>query len=164
MIKSIERAVWQVDKTQVLDNPMTLDRIKAESVTYRRLPAVLLGGFALLALLLACTGIYGVLSFVTAGRTQELGVRAALGASRGDLVRLVVGGGSIPVLAGVALGLGGAVGLTRFIRSMLFATSPLDATNLMAVAVLLLVVALAACLVPAWRAARVDPISALRQE
>jgi predicted permease len=164
MIKSIERAVWRVDKNQVLDNPMTMGRIKAESVTYRRLPAVLLGGFALLALLLACTGIYGVLSFVTAGRTQELGVRAALGASRGDLVRLVVGGGSIPVLVGVALGLGGAVGLTRFIRSMLFATSPLDATNLMTVAVLLLVVALAACLVPAWRAARADPMSALRQE
>jgi putative ABC transport system permease protein len=164
MIKSIERAVWRVDKNQVLDEPMTMDRIKAASVTDRRLPAVLLGGFALLALLLACTGIYGVLSFVTAGRTQELGVRVALGASRADLVRLVVGGGSIPVLVGVAIGLGGAMGLTRFIRSMLFATSPMDAMNLTAVAALLLAVALAACLVPAWRAARVDPMSALRQE
>ena len=164
MIRSIERAVWRVDKSQVLDNPMTMDRIKAESVTYRRLPAELLGGFAMLALLLACTGIYGVLSFVAAGRRQELGVRAALGASRGDLVRLVVGGGSIPVLVGIVLGLGGAAGLTRFIRSMLFATSPLDATNLIAVAALLLLVALAACLVPAWRAARVDPTTALRQE
>ena len=164
MIKSIERAAWRVDKSQVLDNPMTMEQIKTESVTYRRLPAVLLGGFAMLALALACTGIYGVLSFVTAGRTQELGVRVALGASQGDLVRLVVGGGSIPVLCGVALGLGGAVGLTRFIRSMLFATSPLDATNLAAVAALLLVVALVACLLPAWRAARADPLPALRQE
>lgn len=164
MIKSMERAVRRVDKSQVLDNSMTMDRIKAESVTYRRLPAVLLGGFAMLALLLACTGIYGVLSFVAAGRRQELGVRAALGASRGDLVRLVVGGGSVPVLVGIALGMAGAAGLARFIRSMLFATSPLDAANLMAVAALLLVVALAACLVPAWRAARVDPTSALRQE
>ena len=163
MIKSIERAVWRVDKTQVLDNPMTMDRIKNESVTYRRLPAVLLGGFAMLALALACTGIYGVISFVTAGRTHELGVRVALGASRVDLVRLVVGGGSIPVLVGVALGLGGAIGLTRFIRSMLFATSPLDAANLAVVAALLLAVALLACLLPAWRAARADPLSALRQ-
>jgi putative ABC transport system permease protein len=147
-----------------LDNAMTMEQIKNESVTYRRLPAVLLGGFALLALALACTGIYGVLSFVTAGRTQELGVRVALGASRGDLVRLVVGGGSIPVLVGVAAGLGGAIGVTRFIRSLLFATSPLDATNLAAVAALLLVVALVACLLPAWRAARADPLRALRQE
>jgi putative ABC transport system permease protein len=136
---------------------MTMDQVKAESVTFRRLPAVLLGGFAFLAMLLACTGIYGVLSFVTAGRKQELGIRAALGASRGTLVRMVVGGGSIPVLIGIVLGLGGATWLTRFIRSMLFATDPLDATNLLAVA-------LAACLVPAWRAARVDPMSVLRQE
>ena len=164
LIKSIQQAVWRFNKDQVLDNPMTVEQIKAESVTFRRLPAVLLGGFALLAMLLACTGIYGVLSFVTAGRRQELGIRAALGASRGDLVRMVVGGGSLPVLAGIVLGLGGAAGLTRFIRSMLFATDPLDLANLLAVAALLLAVALAACLAPAWRAARVDPMSVLRQE
>jgi predicted permease len=164
LIKSIQRAIWRVNKNQVLDSPMTMEQIMAESVTFRKLPAVLLGSFALLALLLACTGIYGVLSFVTAGRKQELGIRAALGASRSDLVGLVVGGGSIPVLAGIVLGLGGAVGLARFIRSMLFATDPLEVTNLLAVAALLLAVALAACLVPAWRAARVDPMSVLRQE
>jgi len=142
---------------------MTMDQVKAESVTFRRLPAVLLGGFAFLAMLLACTGIYGVLSFVTAGRKQELGIRAALG----HLAELWCGWcwrGSIPVLVGIVLGFGGAAWLTRFIRSMLFATDPLDATNLLAVAALLLAVALAACLVPAWRAARVDPMSVLRQE
>lgn len=164
MIRSIEQAVWRVNKTQVLSTPMTMERIKEESVTFRRLPAVLLGGFALLAMLLACTGIYGVLSFVTAGRTQELGVRAALGASPGDLVRLVVTGGSIPILAGIAGGVCGAAGITRFLGSMLFATSPLDPMTLAAVAVLLLAVALTACLAPAWRAARVVPISALRQD
>jgi putative ABC transport system permease protein len=164
LIKSLQAAVWRVNKNQVLDRPMTMEQIKSESVTFRRLPAVLLGGFSLLAMLLACTGIYGVLSYVTAGRTQELGIRAALGASRGDLMRMVVGGGSIPVIAGIAIGFGGAAGLTRFIRSMLFATSPLDAVTLAAVAVLLLAVALVACLAPAWRAARIDPIAALRQE
>jgi predicted permease len=164
LIKSIQIAVWRFNKNQVLDAPMTMERIKEESLTFRRLPAVLLGGFALLAMLLACTGIYGVLSFVTAWRKPELGIRAALGASRGTLLRMVVGGGSIPVLAGIVIGLGGAAGLTRFIRSMLFATDPPDMTTMVTVAVLLLSVALTACLVPAWRASRVDPISVLRQE
>lgn len=164
LIKSIQQAVWSVNKNQVLDKPMAMDQIKAESVTFRKLPAVLLGSFALLAMLLACSGIYGVLSFVTAGRTQELGIRVALGASRGDLMGMVVRGGSGPAVIGVVLGLGGAAGLTRFIRSMLFATSPLDTATLIGVAGLLLIVALAACMGPAWRAARVDPISALRQE
>ena len=164
LIKSIEMAVWRFNKNQVLDAPMTMERIKEESLTFRRLPAMLLGGFALLAMVLACTGIYGVLSFVTAWRKSELGIRAALGATRGALVRMVVAGGSIPVLAGIVLGLGGAAGLTRFIRSMLFATDPLDMATMVTVAVLLLSVALMACVVPAWRASRVDPMSVLRQE
>jgi ABC-type antimicrobial peptide transport system permease subunit len=117
-----------------------------------------------LALFLACAGIYGVLSFVTAQRTQEMGIRAAMGASRWDLLRLVIGGGSIPVLAGIVTGLGGAIGLSRFIQSMLFATNSMDAPTLVAVSALFLVVALTACVVPAWRAASVDPVSALRQE
>ncbi|PYV13709.1 MAG: hypothetical protein DMG07_13620 [Acidobacteria bacterium] len=113
---------------------------------------------------LACAGIYGVLSFVTAGRTQEMGIRAAMGASRANLIRHVIGGGSIPVLIGIAAGLGGAVASARFIQSMLFATNPVDAPTLAAVSTLFLMVSLAACFVPAWRAASIDPISALRQE
>jgi putative ABC transport system permease protein len=164
LIKTVQRAVWRVNKNQALDDPMTIAQIKAESMSSRRLPTMLLGGFALVAMLLACAGIYGVLSFVTARRTQELGIRAALGASRTDLIRMVIGGGAVPVLAGIALGFAGAIGLGRFIQSMLFETSPLDLLSLLAVSVLFLSVALLACFVPAWRAARVDPITALRQE
>jgi putative ABC transport system permease protein len=164
IIKSVERAVWTVNKSQALDHAMTVEQIKSESLMSRRLPAMLLGGFAILAMLLACAGIYGVLSFVTASRTQELGIRTALGASRADLVLMVVGGGAIPVFAGIVVGLAGAMGLARFIQSMLFATSPIDALNLLEVSALFIVVAFAACFVPAWRAARIDPMSALREE
>ena len=115
-------------------------------------------------MLLACAGIYGVLSFVTARRAQEMGIRAALGASRTGIIRLVVGGGLRPVLAGIGLGLAGAASLTRFIESMLFATDPLDRVTLAAVAATFAIVALAACMVPAWRASRVEPMKALRQE
>jgi putative ABC transport system permease protein len=164
LIKSIEQAVWRVNKAQVLDRPMTVDQIRADALMSRKLSTSLLGGFALLAMLLASAGIYGVLSFVTAQRTQEMGIRAALGASRGSLVRMVIGGGSVPVLAGIAVGLGGALWLARFIQAMLFQTSPIDVSNLLAVSALFLLVAMAACFLPAWRAARIDPMAALRQD
>ena len=164
LIKSMQRAVQRVNKTQVLDRPTTVAQLKAESMIGRRMPTMLLGGFALLAMLLACAGIYGVLSFVTANRTQELGIRAALGASRWDLVRMVLGSGAAPVVAGLVVGLGGAIGLTRFIQSMLFETSPIDVLSLSAVSAIFLTVAMAACFVPAWRAAQLNPMSALRQE
>ena len=153
-----------MNKYQVLDRPMTVAQLKADSMIGRRLPTYLLGGFALLAMLLACAGIYGVLSFVTAKRTQELGIRAALGASQWDLVRMVVRGGTMPVVVGIVLGLGGAMWLSRFIQAMLFQVSPIDAPSLIAVAALFLTVALVACFVPAWRASRIDPMAALRQE
>ena len=164
LIKSIQTAVRRVNKYQVLDRPMTVTQLKADSMIDRRLPTYLLGGFALLAMLLACAGIYGVLSLVTAKRTQELGIRAALGASQWDLVRMVVRGGTMPVIVGVVLGLGGAIWLSRFIQTMLFQVSPIDAASLIAVAALFLSVALVACFVPAWRASRIDPMAALRQE
>jgi putative ABC transport system permease protein len=164
LIKSVQQAVWKVNKDQVLDRPQTVEQLRTDSMMGRRLTTWLLGGFALLAMFLACAGIYGVLSFVTARRTQEMGIRAAMGASRGDLIRLVIGGASIPVLSGIVIGLAGAIGLSRFIESLLFATRPVDVPTLAGVSLLFLTVGLAACLVPAWRAASVDPMSALRQE
>ena len=164
LIKSIQRAVQRVNKYQVLDRPVTVAQLKADSMIGRRLPTYLLGGFALLAMLLACAGIYGVLSFVTANRTQELGIRAALGASQWNLVRMVIRTGTVPVIVGIVLGIGGAMWLSRFIQAMLFRVSPIDAASLIAVAALFLTVALAACFLPAWRAARIDPMTALRQE
>lgn len=164
LIKSIQLAVRRVNKYQVLDRPMTVTQLKADSMIGRRLPTYLLGGFALLAMLLACAGIYGVLSFVTAKRTQELGIRAALGASQWDLVRMVIRTGTMPVIVGIVLGFGGAMWLSRFIQAMLFQVSPIDAPSLFGVAALFLTVALVACFVPAWRASRIDPMAALRQE
>jgi putative ABC transport system permease protein len=162
--KSIQSAVWEVNPGQALDNVRTLEQIKSESVGGTRLQTFLLGLFAVLALLLAAIGIYGVLSYVTAQRTQELGVRAALGASALDLMRLVVLGGIVPVGAGILLGLGGSLLLTRVMQTLLFETTPTDPATMIGVGLILTTVALAACYVPARRAARVDPIVALRHE
>jgi putative ABC transport system permease protein len=164
LIKSVQSAVRRVNRHQALDRPMTVDEIKAQNLMGRRLPTMLLAGFGVLAMLLACAGIYGVLSFVTARRTQELGIRAALGASRSSLMRMVVGSGTTPVLIGIAIGLAGAMALARFIEALLFDTKPLDALTLIAVSAMFLSVALVACTVPAWRASRIDPATALRSE
>jgi putative ABC transport system permease protein len=164
LIQLVARAVTKVDKTQVLDRARTVEEMKSESLMSRRLTTSLLGGLSLLAMLLACAGVYGVLSFVTARRIHEVGIRMALGATRFAIIRLVVGGGAFPVLIGILLGLGGAIGLARFIQSMLFATDPIDPLTLAGVSVLFAAVALVACIVPALRAARVDPMAALRQD
>jgi len=164
LIKSVERALTRVNKYQVLEHPETVTQMKAESVASRRLTTSLLSGFALLAMLLAASGIYGVLSFVTAGRTQEMGIRTAMGASRRQLIWLVVRGGSVPVLGGITIGLAGAAAFGRLLRSMLFAVDPIDGLTLVSVSLLFLLVALISCFVPAWRAASGNPMAALRQE
>jgi putative ABC transport system permease protein len=162
--KSIQTAVWEVNPSQALDNVRTLEQIKSRSVGDARLQMSLLGLFAVLALLLAAIGIYGVLSYVTAQRTQELGVRAALGASAIDQVRLVVLGALVPVGAGILLGLTGSFLLTRMMQTLLFETTPTDPATMIGVGLILTTVALVACYVPARRASRVDPIVALRHE
>jgi ABC-type antimicrobial peptide transport system permease subunit len=120
--------------------------------------------FALLALVLACIGLYGLLSYEVARRTRELGIRMALGAQRGDLLRLVIGQGILLVLVGAAIGIAAAMGLTRFMSTILYGVHANDPLTFAGVAILLTLVALAACYIPARRATRVDPLVALRYE
>jgi len=117
-----------------------------------------------LSLLLAAVGLYGVLSYLVTQRTPEIGIRMALGAERNQVLRLLLLDGLRPALIGLALGMAASVALTRLIRSLLYGTSPLDATVFVLVIITLLLSCTAACLVPAWRAARIDPMDALRSE
>jgi predicted permease len=164
LVKSIQRAVWDLNKNQALEAIKTLEQIKSESLGGNRLRTVLLGIFAGLALLLAAMGIYGVISYSVAQRTHEFGVRAALGASRGDQLKLVLRGGMSLAALGLVIGGLGALGLTRVLQSLLFGVSPRDPATLTLVGVVLGAVALAACYVPARRATRIDPATALREE
>ena len=164
LARSIQQAIWRVEKNQALPNVRTLEQIKSESVGPTRLRTLLLAIFAAVALILAVVGVYGVLSYVTAQRTQEFGVRAALGASGWDLVRLVLSGGVWPVALGLVLGVGGALAMTRWLQGLLFETKPNDPATMSAVGTVLLLAALVASLVPAFRASRIDPVTALRLE
>lgn len=162
LVKSIQSAVWAIKKDQALTNIRTIEQIKTEQMASNRLRTILLGVFAGIALALAAVGVYGVISYSVAQRTHEMGIRSALGAGAGDLLALVLRGGMIVTLAGLALGLAGSFGLTRLLATLLFQTNPNDPGTLAGVAGGLAAVALLACLIPARRATRVDPIVALR--
>ena len=161
---ALGRAVHEINKDQTLTDVKTLDQIKAESMASNRLRSLLLTVFAAIAVLLAAIGIYGVISYSVEQRTHEIGIRAALGASKSDLLRLILRGGMLMAGIGLALGLGGAFGLTRLLANLLFGVGERDPLTLGAVAALLTGVALLACYIPARRAAKVDPMVALRYE
>jgi ABC-type antimicrobial peptide transport system permease subunit len=142
----------------------TMEEVVNASVHEERSVAQLGGFFSLFALMLACLGIYGVLSFSVVQRTREIGVRVALGARKWDVLSLIIGKGVKLALAGSVVGLLSGAGASRLIASQLFGVAPYDPVTLVGVTVLLLVVAVAASWLPAWRASRVDPMHALRQD
>jgi ABC-type antimicrobial peptide transport system permease subunit len=145
-------------------NVDTMDAVIADSLASRRFFMILLGIFALLALVLSSVGIYGVISYLVGQRTHEIGIRVALGAQRSDVMKLVLGEGTKMALIGVGIGIVAALMLTRLMSKMLFGVSAADPLTFGGVALLLTLVALAACYMPARRATRVDPIIALRYE
>jgi ABC-type antimicrobial peptide transport system permease subunit len=142
----------------------TMDQVLSASLVRQRVGMLLLGSFAALALVLAAVGIYSVLSYTVRSRRREIGIRMALGAQMRDLVRLVVLQGMRPAVVGMAIGLGAALALGRVLSSLVYGITVTDPWTLGAVAAILGLVALAACSVPALRAARVDPMRALREE
>jgi putative ABC transport system permease protein len=162
--RPLREAVRRVDPDQALPEMKTLEQIKTESLGSTRLRTVLLSVFAGVALLLATTGLYGVISYSVAQRTRELGIRSALGASAGDILRLVLRHGMTMVAIGLLVGGAGVFAVTRLLSTMLFGVGTRDPATIAVVAVGLAGVALTACLVPARRATKVDPIIALRAE
>jgi len=164
LISAVRAVVAEVEPNQALHNVMTMEQRLANTTTSRRLNTVLLGSFAAVALLLAVVGIYGVMSYAVTQRTREIGMRMALGARPGSVMRLVMGQGMRVVLIGAGLGLVGALALARVLRNLLFEVAPTDPATFVCVTLLLSAVALLACYVPARRAARIDPMEALRCE
>lgn len=161
---ALREAVKRLSSEHVMYGAQTLDEIISSSLATRQASMILLGVFAVLALGLASIGIYGVISYLVGQRTQEIGIRLALGAKRADVLRLVLGEGMKMAALGLIIGLAAAFGLTRLMASLLFGVSATDPLTFTVVAILLMGVALAACYIPARRAMRVDPIVALRYE
>jgi predicted permease len=163
-LADVRRAVEQIDSRDVIYSVETMDEIVSNSFAARRFSMILLAVFAALALVLACVGIYGVISYLVGQRTHEIGVRMALGAQRTEVLWLVLGHGARMALIGVAIGIVAALGLTRLMANQLFGVSAHDPLTFAGVAMLLIIVAVVACYIPARRAMRVDPMVALRYE
>jgi predicted permease len=164
LASAVRAQVAALNKDQAVFNVRTMEQIVAQSVAPRRFSMWLLTVFAIVALALASLGIYGMMSYAVAQRTREIGVRLALGAQSANVMRLVIGQGMKLALAGVTLGLVAAIALTRTIKTLLFGVSATDPATFAGIALLLIMVALLACWIPARRATRVDPMIALRHE
>jgi len=161
---AIRQAAAEVDKSAAVSDIKTMDHIVSDAVTQPRFNLVLLGLFSGIALLLSAAGIYGVTAYSVAQRTHEFGIRMALGAQVGDVLRMIIRQGMLLISVGIAVGLVASFALTRLLRSLLFGVSVTDPLTFVAITLLLTLVALIACYVPARRATKVDPLVALRYE
>ena len=161
---TLRRVVAAIDPAVPVDQVATMEQLVSASVGQPRLRTALLAVFSILALVIASTGIYGVMTYLVIQRTREFGIRLAVGATKRDVLRLVLGRAAVLIVSGLCLGMLGAVALTRVIASLLYGVTPLDPLTFAAVPLLLSAVAFVASSIPARRATRIDPMVALRYE
>jgi ABC-type antimicrobial peptide transport system permease subunit len=164
MLPAVKNKIRELDRDQAFYGVSTIDQLIARSLNPRRFNLWLLGSFAIVALILAGVGLYGLISFMTAQRSYEIGIRMAFGASEGDVLKLIIGQGMALTLAGVAIGFLASLALTRLMQKLLFGISPTDPITFVVIAVVLCAIPLLACYIPARRATKVDPMVALRYE
>jgi putative ABC transport system permease protein len=160
----VQKTIAGIDPDLPVKQVLTMEQILGESTANSSFTAALVLVFAGISLLLAAVGLYGVLAYLVTQRTTEIGIRMALGARREQVLRLVLLDGLRPAFIGLALGIAGGAAATQLIQSLLYGTRPVDAVVFVSVIVTLLLTACAACVLPAWRAARVEPMQALRAE
>jgi putative ABC transport system permease protein len=164
LLDAARNAVWSVNRNVPVSSVTTLEQVISDAVSQPRFNLILIALFAVLALTLAAVGIYGVMAYTVTRRTQEIGIRMALGARRGDVLKLMLGHGMRLALMGAALGIAGALGVTRLMTSLLYQVKPSDPVTFVCISALLTAVTMVACYIPARRATKVDPMEALRHE
>ena len=164
MIQQLKQQIWSVDPRLPLGDIGLVERMLSDSIARQRFSALLLSGFAFLALALAAIGVYGVISLAVNQRTREIGVRVALGAQSADITKMVVSYGMKPIVWGILLGVAGSLAASRVLRSLLFEVQQTDVPTYVVVTLLLAMVGFTAAYLPSRRAATIDPLEALREE